>query len=61
MMYWRKEGSFYVLRQERYRTQLLTGTGHPHDICAYARTVDERCMMEVYFTGGPFPVEGERQ
>lgn len=38
-------GTFYVLRQTRYRAHLLAGQEHPHDICAIARSVEEMHSM----------------
>lgn len=44
-MYVVKEGWLYVLRQKRYRAMLLAGREHPHDTCAYARSVAEMHEM----------------
>ena len=40
------------LRQERFRQQRrgFGGNGHPHDVCAFARTADEmRSMIAKHF------------
>lgn len=44
-MYVVKEGALYVMRQGRYAAQLAIGKEHPHDICAYARSVEEMHTM----------------
>ncbi|WP_321935343.1 hypothetical protein [Paraburkholderia sp. J8-2] len=44
-MYVVKEGGLFVLRQKRFQQQLAQGKEHPHDVCAYARSVDEMHSM----------------
>ena len=43
-MYVAKEG-IYVLRQTRFKEMLAAGKEHPHDVCAYARSVEEMHQM----------------
>lgn len=35
-----KEGEMFVLRQTRFAEMLAKGKEHPHDISAYARTLE---------------------
>jgi hypothetical protein len=50
-MYVVREGGFLVLRQERYKGALVLGHEHPHDVCAYARSVEEmRSMTDGHWT-----------
>lgn len=49
-MYVVYEHGFYVLRQTRFRAQLQAGDEHPHDVCAYARSIEEmRSMIDTHF------------
>lgn len=45
VMYVKKEGDFFVLRQERYREQLERGVEHPHDQCVIACSVAQMHEM----------------
>lgn len=44
-MYVIKGKSLYELRQARFRAQLQLGAEHPHDVCAFARSVEEMHRM----------------
>ena len=49
-MYVGRDGTLYVLRQERYRKQLDAGKEHPHDVCAVARSLAElKAMCEKHW------------
>lgn len=44
-MYVANHNGSFVLRQERFREQLAAGREHPHDICAYASSVEQMHSM----------------
>jgi hypothetical protein len=47
-----QEKNLFVLRQKRFADALKAGKEHPHDVCAYAHSLDEmKDMVAKYFTG----------
>lgn len=47
-----QQNGMFVLRQERFAEMHAKGVDHPHDVCAYARSVEQmREMCDSHWPG----------